>query len=504
MIDTIVLRIHDLRRHANLVKFVNQNFNGTSKNTIYLDKEETDVIRNSETIDVKSYIDYFRNEKNGTHLVRFKSQEKLNSSGHYYFHAFENIDRDYLEFNLSIPKYKFGTNIYMFCEHSWNKNFQFHNNISLDYNLKITYDLLSRFLHNFFEREFPFDNIIDFSCVEINRIDISFNQVFHDKVFALEYLEYQKKLRKKNLRSDSNSFRAYETSLMYANKRYSLKIYHKGTEYQKHDKKEHMKINKNMGKAYFDIEGLQQFADKILRYEITLRDTQLSYLYNRNVFRKNCSIHKAQYKIYKKVESAKQKNDHISKKTGSFKIEFLKKRYIEKNPYVIIEKNDSIIHKKLSKLFNRNRRFMMKVSQTVTDFNTKSSSMQFEPRAFFSRDLFLECAKFFKSFIKDFQVKEKPSECTVIDKIDDYNFKHAIKLPKTEMLKFYALLQTFSFEEIMKKGLYSRATFYRYKKRFEQIGITQNNVMMKDLISVPADLSRYHHHMIFNRKLINR
>ena len=505
MVDTIILRVHDLRKHAELVKYVDHNFNGTSKNTIYLKPEESEEIRNSETIDAKTYIDYFWNSKTGgTHLVRYKSQEKINNSGHYFFHAFENTDRDYLEFNLSIPKYKYGTNILMFCEHFWDKNFISHRNSTLEYNLKRSYDLLASFLHRFFEKEFPFDNIVDFSDVEINRIDLSFNQVFHDKKFALEYLEYQKRLRKKNLRSDSNSFRAYETSLMFTTKRHSLKIYHKGSEYRKHDRKEHEKINKIKGREYFNIEGLQLFADKILRYEITFRDTMLSYLFNHKLFRKNCPVHKARYEIYKRVESSKQKNDTISKRTSSFKLDFFKKKYIENHPYIKIEKDDSIIHKKISKLLNQNRQFLLKVGPSVIDFNSKSCSLPFDPRAFFSRDLFLECAKFFKSFIKEFQIEEKPSECAVSERIDEYNSRNYHKLPKNEMIKFYALLQNLSFEEVMKRGLYSRATFYRYKNRFEKIGITQNNVMLFDHINATVDLSLYHHHIIYNRKLINR
>ncbi len=504
MVDTIVLRVHDLREHAELAKFINQYFNGTSKNTIYLSPEESDNIRSSETMDAKTFIDYFWNSKTGgTHIVRYKSQEKINNSGHYYFHVFENIDMDYLEINLSIPKYLFGTNILMLCEHIWDKNFQFSVNSSLDYNLKRTYDLLSSFLHKFFEREFIFDGIVNYSKVEINRIDISFNQVFHDKEYALEYLNYQKRLRKKNLRSDSNSYRAYETSLMYISKRYSVKIYHKGTEYAKHDRKEHERINKLKGREYFDIEGLQQFADKMLRYEITFRDTMLSYLYNHKVFRKDCTIHKGRYEIYKKVESQIHKNDIISDKINSFKLESPKNKYIENHPYIVIDKNDMVIHKKISRFLNRNRQFLMKVGPEVTDFNSKTSSLPFDPRAFFSRELFKECARFFKSFLKDFHIKEKPSECVVSDRIDEYNSKNYSKLPKNEMLKFYALLQNFSFEDIMKRKLYSKATFYRYKQRFEQIGITQNNVVVCGYVDAPMDLGLYHHQIIYGKKLIN-
>ena len=73
MIDTIVLRVHDLKKHADLVHYINHKFNGTTKNSIYLSEEESDTIKNSETIDAKTYIDYFWNSRTGTHLVRYKS-----------------------------------------------------------------------------------------------------------------------------------------------------------------------------------------------------------------------------------------------------------------------------------------------------------------------------------------------------------------------------------------------------------------------------------------------
>jgi len=159
----------------------------------------------------------------------------------------------------------------------------------------------------------------------------------------------------------------------------------------------------------------------------------------------------------------------------------------------------------MSKLLNSNREFILKTTPHIDEFNSKTTSYtNVEPRALFSRELFHECIKFFKSFIKEFQVTEKPSECAVSERIDDYNSKNHNKLPKNEMVKFYALLQKYSYEEIRKKNLYSKATFFRYKNRFEKIGITKNNVMVTDFIHAAVDLSAYHSHLIYNKSLINK
>ena len=248
MVDTIVFRLHDLKKHDQLVNELNTNFKGTTKNTVYISDDQAEMIRNSETIDGKNFLIFFANSNNSIHHLHYSSQEKMNSSGHYHINAFINYDKDCVEFNFSVPKYIFGTNILMFCVHSWNKNFNYASCSTLEYNLKSTYDRLIKFISGFFKRGFVGDNIVDFSLVEIVRIDISFNQVFDNKKFALDYLEYQKKVRKKHLRADSNSFRAYDTSLMYITKRYSAKIYHKGTEYKKHDRSENEKIKSTITK----------------------------------------------------------------------------------------------------------------------------------------------------------------------------------------------------------------------------------------------------------------
>ena len=505
MVDTIVIRVHDLRKHHELVKYVNMNFKGTSKHSAEIPKEAIEELGKSPLLDDKFIVDYFRNSKTGTHIIHYKSQERLNTSGHYYFHAFENRDRDFLEFNFSVPKYKWGTNILVFARHMWEKDFIYSNHTSLKYNLDESFGLIMSFIKNFFLKEFMDLFPIDFSCVEINRIDLSYNQLFETKKQALEYLEYQKQIRRKHSRNDVNNFREYETSLMYITHRYSLKIYHKGTEYRKHDRKEHRRINKEKGKEYFRIDQLQEVADRMLRYEVTFRDTMLTYLYSNYVFRKNCPIHKARYEIYKKVEGIIAKNDRIAEKLHKILDQKRKEKYQQTHPYIEIDPREKRVHAEMKKLLSRGRQFMLKVDENIDQFNSKAAKYgYFEERALFSKALFRECSKFFLNFIKEFQVKEKPSVSTVSDRIDQYNETHRSKLPKKEMMKFYEILQTNTFEEIKRKRLYSKATYYRYLKRFEEIGVTKNNVIDLDLIYASVDLRSYHTTIFSNRLIFNK
>ncbi|MHA1973116.1 MAG: phage/plasmid replication domain-containing protein [Candidatus Hodarchaeales archaeon] len=493
MIDTIVIRVHDLRRHCELVKFVNMNFNGTSKNTLSVDKEDADEIRKLTLGDEKLMIDYFRNSKTGTHLVRYKSQERLNNSGHYYFHAFENRDRDFLEFNFSVPKYFYGTNVYMFTENYWNKNYTYHNNRDLKYNFNIAFDRLIGFIRHFFLSEFADDKIIDLKYVEINRIDLCYNQVFKSPKAALEYLKYQKGIVRKNTRKNSDSFRDYETSLMYKTDRYSLKVYHKGAEFEKNDAKELQRINSLQSKNKFNVEKLQSFADRILRYEITFRHSMLSYLFNHNIFRMACPTHRVLYKIYKKVESINQKNERIIQISKTYKTTSGREKYLARTPFHTIKREDLKIHSRVSKLLSRNRRFMLAIDKETRLFNSATISCSiFIKEALFSKLLFKYCAEFFLDFVSEYQVEELPSQSAVEYKIDRYNESHYHKLPKQEMLKFYTILMNSSFHDIKKSGLYSKSTFYRYKSRFEKIGVTERSLITFDFIHVKADLSEYH------------
>lgn len=491
MTDTVVIRVHDLRKHEQLVKYVNMNFQGTSKHTAILPKNAADEYL-MPAVDQVTAIDYFKSNRIGTHLIKYRRQKKVNNSGNYYFQALENRERDFMEFSFAIPKYIFGTNIFQFVTHPWDPSFVFSQNRSLKFNMSKGHDQLIRFISKFFSVEFI--NVpIDFQEVEINRIDMCYNQFFPSKESALEYLEYQKQIRKKHIRVNGNSSRDWDTSLMYITKRYSMKIYHKGSEFRKNDKNELLKINREKGSDYFNVDQLESMADRILRYEITFRQKMLSDLFNTILFRKNCPSHRQYMKVYKKVDLEKQRNDRIATRIGQFKCEKSKSKYVEANPYYMPTNDEKKIHKHVSKLISKTRTFVLKSNSNISTFNSTTSNYgYFEPKAKFSNKLYGELSKLFIRFIKEYQVKQKPFISAVSSLIDDYNKHHYDKLPKNEMMKFYAILQNSSFEEIKRLNLYSKATYYRYKKRFELIGITENNVMPFLFANASTDFSEYH------------
>ena len=61
--------------------------------------------------------------------------------------------------------------------------------------------MVMRFIDCFLRNEFCLDKI-DYKDVEINRMDVCFNQVFQSNEAALLYLKYQKRITKKHSREE--------------------------------------------------------------------------------------------------------------------------------------------------------------------------------------------------------------------------------------------------------------------------------------------------------------
>jgi len=494
MIDTIIMRLHNLRKYELLIRRLEiKNNPGYSSETAKVEMDEVQKLRGMGYKSPKQIIDILKINKTGEFLVKTQVGKQMNASNHYAFTYFIDWTKDHIEFNFSVPKYKYGSNVLMFVEHNLDRDFAYCFNSTMEYNIKRAPSLIISFIKNFWKKEFILEDI-DFRDVEINRIDVCFNQVFSTKDEALRYLEYQKRLKKKYGQEEEGVMRQYATSFMYVTKRYSAKIYHKGAEYLANDLKEHLKINKAKGVEYFKTGQFQNFSDRILRYELTIRNSYINYLYKHSLFRKNCPHFKIDYKSYLRVVNVMQKNDRISKRAGTFTSSELKEKFLKNNPYEIISKNDKLTHKYVSKTLEMRTFFMLDIGEKTALYNEQKVNYT-RDRAKFSQDIIRLCLKKLVSFIDEFQVKELPDEDQVSMRIDIKNSFTNI-LPKSEMIYFYSLLQKYgSFKEAARYGGLSRATMFRYKKRFKEIGIHENSIKpMADytLPTVKTDFQEYH------------
>lgn len=503
MIDTVILRIHDLEKYSWLIKDLSyKNNSGYTLESATISNDDIMQVRKEGFKTERQIIDVLKSRKSGEFLLKTQAGKQISFSHHYTFSYFINYTKNYIEFNFSIPKYKYGSNVLMFIEHWHDPRFKYWEASTLEHNLKITPELFFSFIEAFLRLDFLWP--IDFKDVEIDRIDVCFNQLFASKQEAFKYLEYQKRLKKKYAREEEGVMREYATSLMYVTKRFSAKIYHKGSEYTKHDLKEHEKINKEKGLPYFNIEKLQLFSDRMLRYELAIRNQYLNYIFKQNIFRKNCIHYKRDYRNYLRIENAIQRNDRIAEKAGKLSKEE-KKVFLEANPYERISRDDRDNYKYVSKILTKKTYFMLQCDEDTEYYNHQTVNY-LSDKATFSKPLLKLCLRKLLTFIEEFQIKELPDDEIVKQSIIKHNLYAKQEIPKVEMLHFYDLLIKYgSFKEAAKYGNLSRATMYRYKDRFKKIGITERHMKPLEDYSIPdapLDMKDYHYFLIYVADLL--
>ena len=495
MLDTVVLRIHGVKKYRTIVKTIDQlNEKGYSIQSGKVDGKELRKLQDN-GFKLGETLDILKMHGSGEFLVKTKFLKHPASSSHYTLACMINYTGNFIELNFSIPKYVYGSNVIMFADHLGDRDFDFSSCSQLQPNFERTPDLFMRFLKEFFKMEFPMTDI-DPRDVEINRIDVCFNQVFRTKVDALKYLEYQKRKCKKHARATREGMQDYGTSLFYKTQRYSAKIYHKGSEYKVSDLKEHLKINKEKNRQYFRTDEYQAFADRILRYEVTIRNMELNYMHKEHLFRKSCPNFKPYLRVHHEVEIAIAKNDRIAKRIGELGEEE-KAQYRKDHPYTKIDPHDRKVYKWVSKLLNQKTLFKLAVDDEAEVYNRTAVNYDCG-EARFSRELLHLCFDKLVDFMKEYQIKELPQDAKVEKLIDNYNFKHPKgKLPKREMMGFYGdLLRLGSFKEVGKFNYKSRATHFRFKARFKKIGITDSSLIPLTEDGIPQaelNLRDYHY-----------
>ena len=295
--DSITWAVHDLRindklakllmQHENYSKY-NRSFTGVDVFEEYRDDEnkffETahTILSSVKEADKNAYHTSHlitRKEKifpNGGDFLGFKSMpavfktvkyagydESVMIDGyikiptsHYEVHFLIQEKQNRILFDMSVPKFLYGNNIVQMCDNPHGKLFNSIMSKDFKKQFRKMFDKVFKYIQFFFESRFGMLGIFDkeeykvllFLSIEILRFDLCFNQYFPSKQDALEYLEICKKSRQKNARGLGNSrettdLKREKTGLYELNTSSYAKIYHKGTEYNKNDRKKHVKIN---------------------------------------------------------------------------------------------------------------------------------------------------------------------------------------------------------------------------------------------------------------------
>ncbi|MBN8785456.1 MAG: hypothetical protein J0I84_00045, partial [Terrimonas sp.] len=216
MIDTIVLRIHNISKYKRLYdQFYRPTKEKNSITKAYIDEDSGEYME-------MGYSAALVFHDNNRVLPLMHRSAVYVPSSHYSVSYVISTQKDFLEFNFSIPKYIWSTNVMQFIN-------------LFDNSETILFGELQKFITEFINDNCHERPLMD--DIEINRIDFCYNQFFNSKDDALAYLAEQNKLLVKYARSSGNKFRSYDTSIMYVTRRYSFKIYHKGTEFAKNDYK---------------------------------------------------------------------------------------------------------------------------------------------------------------------------------------------------------------------------------------------------------------------------
>jgi hypothetical protein len=518
MIDTIVLRFHKigaLEPHNRLAEWLNRTHTKTGK-TITMTPASDDVVPVSVQKLHRTTLHYHDtgNVQQVAHFNEIKSS-------HYTIAYKVDIIKNFVEINLSIPKYIFGTNILLFNRPVSSKRFNYVTHSELEPNLREAYKRLFTFLNKFFMTEFGSIEL-NFQLLEINRIDICYNQLFDSKEDAIDYLTQLRKLKKKNARDTTNYSRGrhWKTSITYVTDRYSFKVYHKGAEFKKNDGPKLFKINEEGRHSFiFPIAYYQSFADKILRYEMTFRNTQMNYLYMQNIFRADCHIWQAGKRLYNKFKQAKAKEDTFMK---------FRKTLEPHEQDAIGYVNDFISKAKkyYLEVDSKSRRFDDETNPDKYQRHVSGSKTEyFDRKSLFSPELWdLMCAQFLKT-LGEFKLDVRSDDASILGRALAHNAKIISDRKKLEFLEIgknderykelgqtitisklkiiLKMLETQTFEEIADSNVFARATWHRHRVMLKELGLAETS-QLSVAMRADVNLKSYNTEVLFNSsKFVN-
>ncbi|GAA4914459.1 phage/plasmid replication domain-containing protein [Mucilaginibacter defluvii] len=430
MIDTIKLRLNNVSNYP-LTKFRYEHTDKEGKTLISVDENTGECFNDTK---VRAILHH----DTGNIIPLTKSNSLYNASSNYKLLYKYYIKSDCLDFEFSIPKYLYGSNILQFVK--WH-----------DQDSDGMYRYLMGFIKSFFNK-YSLEPI-DFKDISIHRIDFSYNQFFNSKYDALKYLSEQKQLLPKYARSTKNDYTNYDTSLTYVTKRYSFKIYHKGTEFHKHDKRK-LSIKNPTGIPLLE---LQDQSDRMLRYEITFRKAQIDYFFRE----------KQLYSDYVKF----------------FFNERSRKSFRQMQPQ---------LYRDVLNFCERGHNYVCAPVVQATAIRTGD--------VHFSKPVFDELYRFFWGYVKKFQLNCKLSIMDVIERVDQKNkerdelsdaaLRRKNSFNKPMVVALSLLTQYYSLDDLRKSNLLPRSTFFRYQKQLNELGVTSHGRLV-DIPPPSLDYQEY-------------
>src|SRR5215203_3444987 len=102
-------------------------------------EEEMQSLRKQGITDPGEMMHILRMNRTGKFLVRSKHAKHVNTSGHYEFAYMVDYNRDFIEFNFSVPKFVYGSNVLMLVDHPGDREYTYHFCCDLEHNIQRAY-----------------------------------------------------------------------------------------------------------------------------------------------------------------------------------------------------------------------------------------------------------------------------------------------------------------------------------------------------------------------------
>lgn len=520
MLDTVVFRVHNLSKKLCFDKNDPKClccFDAKNKECYHdvFSQMVPVLVANSKKVKqkVKRYYDMrdYLAENTTLYFDEGKSHKNIEGylscpSSHYYIRFYGRPQRDHLEFNFSIPKYLYGHNVAQFVQEPNRMNSYYP--FRLDEQYKYLFNNFLKFSDYFFNFYFPF---VDKEDIEINRIDFCFNQFFRNKKDSLIFLDSIKKIKFSNSKGFEYVQGEWGTTLMKKNKYYSFKVYHKGEEFRKNDCQELKKINEDNEVNIFDLSLLQSESDRILRYEMTFRNSYFNYLYKTKVYKKNNSQYIFLRQCFNKVKNKAKvltdvlkKADELSfvdflqRDSGFFVKDLLQKKGLRELPLYIVNKYVDHFHDLYRMILCRQCEFYLKIN----DYDIEAINLDFpldrnkdfyiHTRALFSEKLFDLLYQKFKLHVDLFQSTKRHHHEDYHKLLRDYNFKlkHNDKISVRNLENYFNLLNLGIYD---KQILHDRFFSYEVLRKIKKFLYVMNNgsPYLKTIIHTKVDFTEY-------------
>jgi hypothetical protein len=394
-----------------------------------------------------------------------------------------NDNQGFIEFQFSVPKYLFGHSLGQFVPQVDSDLYSYNARIGATWRFqaKFLYSRLMTFIKKFLEdveAMFGIDKPIVMHYVELMRVDLCFNQYFEDKATAMKYVECLKKINHKRYKVGQKAPAEYNTSLEYtASDGSYFKVYHKGAEYSNSpygDLKKHDAVNRrytdnyeakmrpDLRKIYgeckdvvfeainarardtpyvmdealkervkevvhgvnrrlpFNVNFFKTEMDKVLRYEISLKGTFLSYAYKTKVFRKDCPVHRTWFDRYKRTKSIYDaRNQNLSTQEVSSldnKNYRMFHRWINRKSALLLTDNVN-----LRRFENDGNIDMQNNGYKLTRYQMAYTSLVNIDVGIFSEDMLFHCVKRFQKHVRYYQVDALTSYENLMKRIENHN-----------------------------------------------------------------------------------